>query len=167
MIFTGGLFCNRSSIGLPVRSHCPLAARPLAPPRRTPRRILAIPLAAPRSCSVAVGRDVPIAPPRPVVARSARVPLPCASVAALHYTRALLGGAIGTSRPTAITPAKFACITQVASPRGVVRHTRSSPVSHRRARRRAPSPCAPLVSRCGRARCLAVGPPGSRRRTPH
>ena len=31
MIFTGGLFCNRSSIGLPVRSHCPLAARPLAP----------------------------------------------------------------------------------------------------------------------------------------
>ena len=51
-----------------------------------------------------------------------------------HYP----GGAMGTSRPTAITPAIYA------------------PRAHR------PYPVA--VRRCGGARCLAAGPPGSRRR---
>ncbi len=165
---------------------------PIAPPR--PMDALPRPSRTTRSCPVAVGRDVPIAPPTRAprratpVSRCRALSLP-RSITPAHYS----GGAMRTSRPTAITPAKFTCITQVASPRGVVSshpflaratapcappapHRRARrrapspcapPAPHRRARRRAPSPCAPPVSRCGRARCLAAGPPGSRRRTPH
>ena len=79
MIFTGGLFCNRSSIGLPVRSHCPSprALAPLAPP---PRRATLVSRCGRARC-----------PHRAANPRTARAPLPCASVAALHYTRTLLG----------------------------------------------------------------------------
>ncbi len=97
-------------------------------------------------CGLAVGRDVPIAPHRPVAVRPTRVPSPCPVVRSRDHaqpiepsTRALpgrhgawlgippprrapwcgpimrsitpahySGGAMGTSRPTAITPAKFA-----------------------------------------------------------
>ena len=77
---------------------------------------------------------VPISPPCPVAMRSRRrTPLrdPIAGTPA-HYP----GGAIGTSRPTAITP-----------------HCRA-PWSY---------PIA-IQSRCGRARCSPVGAPDSRRR---
>ena len=167
MTCTGGLFCNRSSIGLPVpvSTPSPRALAPLAPPPRratlvsrcgrarclaagppgSRRRALGVvrglasrdiaraPLAAfpwmrsfapsrtTHSCPVAVGRDVPITPPTraplraPPVPRCRALPLP-RSITPAHYS----GGAMRTSRPTAITPAKFACITQVASPRGMV-----------------------------------------------
>ena len=73
-----------------------------------------------------------LAPPTraPPVPHCRALPLP-RSITPAHYS----GGAMGTSRPTAITPAKFACITQVASPRGVVS---SHPFLAR-----ATAPCAP------------------------
>ena len=143
-----------------------------------------------------------LAPPTraPPVPHCRALPLP-RSITPAHYS----GGAMGTSRPTAITPAKFACITQVASPRGVVSshpflaratapcappcplaapHCRAhhpcglavgrdvpiAPPRHRRgawlgfprpSRRRYRAPLPTQITRA--ARCLAAGPPGSRR----
>ena len=92
---------------------------------------------APHSRLVAVGRDVPIAPPRH--RRGARLCIPLLLVRTplshAHYP----GGAMGTSRPTAITPAN-----------GILRH-HSRPVAVRHTR--APLPCArhprPRIARGG------------------
>ena len=102
----------------------------------------------PPSCGMAVGRDVPIAPPRH--RRGARLGIPHFSHA--HYSRALCTatgrcGAMGTSRPTAITPAWGAppLPTRITPP---VRPART------------PWSCAVVRSRCGTARCLAANARG-------
>ena len=90
------------------------------------------------ACIVAVGRDVPAPSARCAALHPAYHAHRSCPVAALTITHAHYpGGAMGTSRPTAITH----CTPSPAP--SSRRHPRTA---------RAPLPCAPPVSRCGRAR---------------
>ena len=137
-----------------------------APPR-TPHRCTH------RPCGMAVGRDVPIAPHRPVAVRPTRIPLPCPVVRSrdhaqpiAHYTRALPGRRDG--RPPGLParalpplrPRNSHAIrrrTPWCGPVAVGRDVPIAPPRHRRGarlgiprHRRVPLPCAPPGRRDGR-----------------
>ena len=116
------------------------------PPPGSRRRAFARGGSPPR-CAAWHPAPLPRAPP---VSRCAA--LSCDPCTHAHYP----GGAMGTSRPTAITHAGCAppFSPRTPSPRTPSRRTARVP---------SPGPFA-IRSRCGRARCLAAGPPGSRRR---
>ena len=167
-------------------SRTPRRAPP--PPARHPRVPWCGPIAvrtprAPWSGPVAVGRDVPIAPPRlgavrglasriplaPLAVRHrhhapwcARAPPPPARPVAASYATShsyYPCGAMGTSRPTAITPTKFArAPRRTPTPRRIARGGSplargGSPPRCAAMPLRTSHPRAPLVRLGGRARC--------------